>query len=226
MQDDLESTNGKLIGIVIADRHALFRHGLIGLLRTARPDWRLLEAGSVEELEDQLLASQSALVMVDPDLPQLDGPAGLRRLRGLFPGRIYAVLSERDDRDSVLEWLSAGAHGYLLKSASLPQFIRAIETILAGDVFAPATLTSETIARPQVRPAAEPQSPLAQFTDRQREVFELLSEGCATKTIARRLNLAVGTVKVHLAGVYRVLGASTRLEALAKAHRQMAPMHA
>ena len=58
---------------------------------------------------------------------------------------------------------------------------------------------------------------LAHLTDRQIEVFRLLSEGCATKTIARRLGLAVGTVKVHLAAIYRVLGAHNRVEALAKA---------
>ena len=62
-------------------------------------------------------------------------------------------------------------------------------------------------------------TPLATLTDRQRDVFNLLAEGCATKTIARRLDLAVGTVKVHLAAIYRALGANTRLEAVAKAHR-------
>jgi DNA-binding NarL/FixJ family response regulator len=60
---------------------------------------------------------------------------------------------------------------------------------------------------------------LSQMTDRQREVFRLLQEGCPTKTIARRLDLAVGTVKIHLAGIYRALGARSRLEALAIAHR-------
>jgi DNA-binding NarL/FixJ family response regulator len=58
---------------------------------------------------------------------------------------------------------------------------------------------------------------LATLTDRQRDVFRLLAEGCATKTIARRLDLAVGTVKVHLAAIYRVLGAHSRMEAMAKA---------
>jgi DNA-binding NarL/FixJ family response regulator len=208
----------KLIGIVIADRHALFRHGLIGLLRSARPDWRLFEAGSVEELEDQLLTQPTALVLVDPDLPQLGGTSGLQRLRGLFPDRIFAVLSDCDGRDTVLEWLMAGAHGYLLKSASLTQFIRAIETILAGGVFAPASLTSGVVSHPRMR-QPDRALVLAQLTERQRDVFDLLAQGCQTKAIARQLNLAVGTVKVHLAGIYRALGANSRLEAVAKAHQ-------
>jgi DNA-binding NarL/FixJ family response regulator len=63
---------------------------------------------------------------------------------------------------------------------------------------------------------------MVQLTGRQIEVFSLLSEGCATKTIARRLNLAVGTVKVHLAAIYRVLGAHNRVEAIAKVRGGMA----
>ncbi len=214
MQDDVA-----LIGVVIADRHALFRHGLIGLLRSARPTWRLFEAGSTDELQDQLLSHRTALVLVDPDLPGLQGPDGLRRLRAMFPDRIFAVLSDCDERDSILEWLEAGAHGYLLKSLKLTQLIQAIDTILAGGVFAPASLTGSrpVAAMPPVN--TDPTLMLAQLTDRQRAVFELLVEGCSTKTIARRLNLAVGTVKVHLAGIYRVLGANSRLEAVAKVHR-------
>lgn len=213
MQDDVA-----LIGVVIADRHALFRHGLIGLLRSARPDWHLFEAGTVEDLESQLRTHRTALVLVDPDLPGLHGTEGLRRLRALFPDRIFAVLSDCDERGMILDWLSAGAQGYLLKSASITQFLRAIDTMLAGGVFAPASLTGA--AAPLVmHPAADAGPLLAQLTERQRDVFALLEEGCATKTIARRLNLAVGTVKVHLAAIYRVLGASSRLEALAKAHR-------
>jgi DNA-binding NarL/FixJ family response regulator len=62
---------------------------------------------------------------------------------------------------------------------------------------------------------------MVHLTDRQVEVFNLLSEGCATKTIARRLGLAVGTVKVHLAAIYRILGAHNRVEAIAKARGGM-----
>lgn len=213
MDDDVA-----LIGVVIADRHALFRHGLIGLLRAARPDWHLFEAGTVEDLESQLRTHRTALVLVDPDLPRLHGTEDLRRLRALFPDRIFAVLSDCDDRSMILDWLAAGAQGYLLKSASMTQFLRAIDTMLAGGVFAPASLTGAAPPPQALRPAADAGRLRAQLTERQRDVFALLEEGCATKTIARRLNLAVGTVKVHLAAIYRVLGASSRLEALAMVH--------
>jgi DNA-binding NarL/FixJ family response regulator len=139
----------------------------------------------------------------------------LRRLRNDFPQQRIVVLADTDDRASILECLGAGANGYVLKSTTMSQLLRALETVLSGGVFAPAALAG---APPPVAVVETETSPLlAHLTERQIEVFRLLSEGCATKTIARRLGLAVGTVKVHLAAIYRVLGAHSRIEALAKA---------
>jgi DNA-binding NarL/FixJ family response regulator len=125
------------------------------------------------------------------------------------------VLSDRDDRAGILECLTSGANGYVLKSTSMSQLLRAMEIVLHGGVFAPAALAASP---PPPAPAESQVSPLlAHLTDRQIEVFQLLAEGCSTKTIARRMGLAIGTVKVHLAAIYRVLGAHSRVEALAKA---------
>jgi DNA-binding NarL/FixJ family response regulator len=212
------------IGVLVADRLTFFRHGLIALLRDCRPDWQTAEAGSFAELVDQLHTGAAELALVDLQLPGMDGVEGVRRLRQMFPTCAFVALSDRDDRASILDCLGAGAQGYVLKSATPSQFLCAIDTILAGGVFAPATLTGALHQPPAAMAAPAPRlhetataPTLAQLTERQREVFLLLTEGCATKTIARRLNLAVGTVKVHLAAIYRMLGAHTRLEALAKA---------
>lgn len=200
------------ITALIADRATLFRHGLRGLLKEHRPDWSCAEAGTLEELRAHLAAEPVDLLLVDI---QMGGAATLRRLRQDFPQQSIVVLSDSDNRASILECLAAGANGYILRSTTLSQLLRALETILAGGVFAPAALTG-AVSTP--KPEATEISPLlAHLTDRQIEVFRLLAEGCATKTIARRLGLAVGTVKVHLAAIYRVLGAHSRIEALAKA---------
>jgi two-component system, NarL family, nitrate/nitrite response regulator NarL len=200
------------VSLLIADRATLFRHGLRGLLREHRPSWSCAEAGLLEELVARLSAAPVDLALFDL---QLGGIAALRRLRQDFPSQRIMVLADADDRTTILECLTAGANGYILKSTSLPQLLRAMEIVLSGGVFAPAALTGV----PSVERAANPYgSPLlVHLTDRQIEVFRLLSEGCATKTIARRLGLAVGTVKVHLAAIYRILGVHNRVEALAKA---------
>ena len=208
--------------VLVAERQALFRHGLIGILRDAWPDWSFDQAGSFDEASQRMAAGAPALLLLDLDLPGLQGPDGIGRLLDANPASLVMVLADTDDRGTILRCLGAGAQGYVLKSASPLQFLRALETVLAGGVFAPASLSGKPVTAPprpapQVQIARELDPLLAQLTDRQRDVFRLLAEGCATKTIARRLDLAVGTVKVHLAAIYRALGAHSRLEALAKA---------
>ncbi len=208
------------ISALIADRLTFFRRGMTGLLQESRPGWCLAEAGTFDEVLAHLRSHSPELLLVDLQLPGVDGPDGVRRLRTLCPEQNIVVMADSDDRGTILECLAAGAQGYVLKSASPSQFLRALDTILSGGVFAPASLTGVPVraapSPPSVDLGIAPPS-LATLTDRQRDVFRLLAEGCATKTIARRLDLAVGTVKVHLAAIYRVLGAHSRMEAMAKA---------
>ena len=203
---------------VIAESHTLMRRALVALLREARPGWHTEDVEGIDELHARISATSPTLVLIDLRLCGVDG---LRQLRLAFPHTTFVVLSDQDERASILACLEAGAQGYILKSTSPDQFIRALETILTGGLFAPASLSGMPIHPPGTPERQElKMSPvLSHLTERQRHVFELLAEGCATKTIARRLDLAVGTVKVHLAAIYRTLGASSRLEALVKAHR-------
>jgi DNA-binding NarL/FixJ family response regulator len=206
---------------LIVESHTLVRRALVALLREARPAWHSEDVEGLVELRARLLEGSPTLVLIDLRLCGLDG---LRQLRMAFPHTTFVVLSDQDDRTTILACLEAGAQGYILKSCSQDQFIRALETIQSGGMYAPAALSATPIHPPvPVYPTElKPNPVLSHLTERQRHVFELLAEGCATKTIARRLDLAVGTVKVHLAAIYRTLGASSRLEALAKAHRAYA----
>jgi DNA-binding NarL/FixJ family response regulator len=205
------------ITVLVADRATLFRHGLIGLLKERRPGWSCAEAGALDELQAHLRAEPVDLVLLDLPLAGMPGAADLRRLREVFPNQKIVVLADGDDRATILECLAAGANGYVLKSSTMNQLLRAIETVLSGGVFAPAALAGVPQSLPCVARQPEARTLMVHLTDRQIEVFNLLSEGCATKTIARRMGLAVGTVKVHLAAIYRVLGAHNRVEAIAKA---------
>lgn len=208
------------IGVLVADRLVFFRRGMMGLLQESRPGWRLAEAGSFDDVLAHLRTHEPELILLDLHLAGLHGIEGLRQVRDLCPQARLMVLADVDERETILDCLAAGAQGYVLKSANPSQFLRALETILSGGVFAPASLTGAPLrpaaaAAPAIENNMQPL--LAALTDRQRDVFRLLAEGCATKTIARRLDLAVGTVKVHLAAIYRLLGAHSRMEAMSKA---------
>jgi DNA-binding NarL/FixJ family response regulator len=220
------------LGALVADRLEFFRRGMTALLRESRPSWRLAEAGSFDELLAPLRDGDFELLLVDLRLSGLGGTGGVSRLRTLCPAQRVVVMADNDDRGTVLECLAAGAHGYVPRSSTPGQFLRALDAVLSGGVFAPASLTGTPLRPPAAMPplsiataallplAASPANPrqvLASLTHRQREVFHLLAEGCASKTIARRLGLSVSTVKVHLAAIYRLLGAHSRMEAVAKA---------
>lgn len=203
--------------ILIAMGHTLMRRGLVALLNDVRPDWMCDDVADLDQLRANIQEISPTLVVIH--LP-LCGLNGLRTLRGSFPHTTFVVLADDDDRAAILACLEAGAQGYIVTSTSPDQFVRSLETVLTGGLVAPASLSATPIHPPVpvFRPEARLNPALTHLTERQRHVFELLAEGCATKTIARRLDLAVGTVKVHLAAIYRILGASSRLEALAKAH--------
>jgi DNA-binding NarL/FixJ family response regulator len=198
------------ITTLIADRATLFRHGLRGLLKEHRPGWACAEAATFEEVLGHLRTRPVDLLLYDL------GIGDLRRLRPEFPAPAIVVLADHDERRVIVECLAAGATGYVLKSTTFGQLLRAVETVLSGGIVAPAALTGGALGAFKPKDA-DTSALLTHLTDRQAEVFQLLAEGCATKTIARRLGLAVGTVKVHLATIYRVLGAHNRVEALAKA---------
>lgn len=205
--------------VAVLDRHALFRRGVVGLIRETRPTWTASDSDSLNALRANLTTAAPTVVLVDVAHPEVTGFGGLAALVEAYPEHMFVGLSDDDDSSAVLDCLTTGARGYILRATQTTQFVRALETIMDGGVYAPVVLTA-TARRPEtVDTAAQGNQGLPALTDRQRDVLDLLREGCPTKTIARRLDLAVGTVKIHLAGIYRALGASSRLEAVTKAQR-------
>lgn len=205
------------MNLLVADDHALVRQGLLRLMADAHPDWQFDEAGTLDEALAVLSAKSVDLLVLDLNMPGMDRDTSLHALREGYPETRIAILTGNEDRSVILECLSAGVHGYILKSDAVTQLVFAIEAVLAGHVYVPPSLTRLVQVPDHAPQAASPPQRVAGFTPRQREVLVLLAEGRSTKDIARRLDLGVGTVKVHLAGVYRVLGAQNRMEAVVKA---------
>ena len=140
-----------------------------------------------------------------------------------FPTVRIIALAAFEARDEVLRCLAAGAHGYVAKSATAAELIRAVEVVERGGVHVPAALAATPTvgmsdAGPLPRlPEKQGAAPTRMLTGRQRDVLRLMAEGRSTKDIARTLDLAVSTIKVHLAAVYRTVGARNRVEALCRA---------
>ncbi len=202
---------------VIADDHALFRTGLRLLLVDGCGPGEVREAANVQELRALLGAdAQVDLVVVDLLMPGMSGGATVRELRAAFPGLRFVVMSASEERQHVLEALAAGAFGYIPKSLDPPAMIAAFTQILNGGIYAPTLLLAEPAAPDPPSPAIDGQI-LAMLTPRQCEVLRLLGKGQANKEIARALDISEGTVKIHLAAIFRLLDVRNRTEAVLKA---------
>lgn len=213
--------------ILIADDHALLRQGMRQLLGDEHPEYEFAEADGLDATLDALAAGGADLLLIDLGMPGMAGAESLRALREAHPATRVAVITGSDDRGTILECLGAGVHGYILKSSSVDEIQRAISTILAGGVYVAPSVTQLDPARaPPPAPVVEAlagmpdmQHEIPRFTHRQLDVLRLLAEGRSTKDIARTLELGPGTVKIHLAAIFRALNAHNRTEAVVLASR-------
>jgi len=203
--------------VLIADDHALFRKGLRLLLADAFAKADLRDVDSLDAALECLSGEPVDLAILDLRMPGMNGAESLRAVREAYPATAVLVLSASDARADVLGALGAGVHGYVVKTSPDSELLAAIERIRRGDVYVPPQLAS-TAAEPP--PRAEPEAPVFEgLTPRQRDVLRLLARGRANKEIARELDLAEGTVKIHLAAVLRFLKARNRTEAAVLASR-------
>jgi DNA-binding NarL/FixJ family response regulator len=206
---------GAAVLVLVADDHALVRHGLIGLLQHTFATWSFLQADGLAPAMRQLdeRAAEVGLLVIDLVMPGMNGADSIRLLRQTYPDLPIAVLTGIEMRATMQSCLAAGAQGYLRKSQPPDQLVHAIGALAAGSGHRPATSRLPTADLPP--PDAPADLAMAGLTGRQQDVLRLLVDGRSTKEIARRLNLGLGTVKVHLNGVYQRLGARSRTEAVA-----------
>lgn len=199
------------MNILLADDHVLFRDGLCLVLGQLGGGVNLLVAGSFEDALAQ--AGQCAdldLALLDLNMPGMIGAQSVARFRQAYPAVPVVVVSASENAGEIQRVLDAGAAGYIPKSSTARVMLSALRLILDGGVYVPPVVLDlpNHGASPNPRPDA-----LAQLTDRQLEVLRLLLQGKANKVIARELNLSEGTVKVHLAALFRALDANNRTEA-------------
>ncbi|MBK6702744.1 MAG: response regulator transcription factor [Caulobacteraceae bacterium] len=204
------------IRALIADDHELFRSGMKQLLVDVLHAEDVREAESMDRALEILTAEGAGdLVLVDWRMPGMSGAESLAALRDGFPEAKVAVISAWEERSDILAALGAGVHGYIPKSLSSTQIATALQGILEGRIFVPPAMGKREGA-PGEGSGGAFKLDQDKLTLRQRDVLPELLKGQASKEIARTLDIAEGTVKIHLAAIYRALGVRTRAEAIAK----------
>jgi len=201
-----------MIRVLIVDDHPIVRDGLLAVLDD-HPDLEIVAAvGSAEEALG--LAVRPDIVLLDLELPGLDGVAALPRLAEIMPAARVLVLTAYATDERVFGALKAGAAGYLLKGTPAAEIVRAIRDVHAGG-----SALEPTIAARVVAAVGSPHRVPTELSPREREVLALLAEGLPTKQIAHALGITERTVKFHVASLFTKLGATNRAQAVALAAR-------
>jgi DNA-binding NarL/FixJ family response regulator len=203
-----------VIRVLIADDHGVIRDGL-GRLISALPDIELVGvAADGAEAIERAREVQPDVVLMDLDMPKVDGIEATRRVLADRPGTAVLVLTSFSDRPRILGALEAGACGYLLKDVASDEVAEGIRAAARGE-----SPLDPRAARTILTARAEP-DPMASLSDREREVLGLLLDGLPNKLIARRLEISEKTVKSHLTRIFREIGVSDRTQAALWAERQ------
>jgi len=205
------------IGLLIVDDHPVVRDGLVAILST-QPDFQIVgEAASGEialTLFDQL---QPDVILLDLEMPGMDGVMVIKRLRQIQPGVKIVVFTAFDTDERILSALQAGAKGYLLKGAPRSELFKAIRVVHQGGSLLQPVVASRLLSQLSGTEAA---SVTEELTPRESEVLELLAQGKPNKEIAAELVISERTAKFHISSILAKLGATNRTEAVTLALQQ------
>ena len=210
------SDAGHKIRVLVVDDHKVVRSGLEQLLATTDDIELVGTASNGYEAIAAVERLHPDVVLMDLSMPELDGIEATRRISAEHPASRVLVLTSFSDQSRILEALSAGADGYLLKHAEPDDIADGIRAVHAGG-----SPLDPKAARALVESRRSGRD-TPQLTDREREVLLLVRDGLANKQIARRLGIAERTVKAHLTSVFQRLGVADRTQAALWASEHLA----
>jgi len=192
--------------VLIADDHGLVRAGLTELIATFDDVEVIGAAAGGEQAVAMAVEHSPDIVLMDLEMPEVDGIEATRRILELAPSTRVVILTSFSDRERILKALDAGAVGYLLKDAEPGELARGIAAAARGESPLDPRAAGTVIA------ARTPTSQ-ADLSDREREVLALLAGGMANKQIALQLGISEKTVKAHLTNVFRQIKVTDRTQA-------------
>jgi two-component system nitrate/nitrite response regulator NarL len=212
--------------LLVVDDHTLFRRGLTALLAADDRFVVVAEAGDAGEAQRRAREHQPDLILLDNHLPGVNGVDALPGLREAAPAAKVLMLTVSEDQADLAAALRGGASGYLLKTADSELLASAIARAMEGQATVSPEMTGKLVSAftaMQGAPAPSPApAPLAALSPREREILAHIARGASNKGIARELDIAETTVKIHVQHILRKLGLESRVQAAVYAASRMA----
>lgn len=201
-----------IIRILLADDQTIVRDGLRALLE-AYPDIRVVaEAENGDQAYALTAEHRPQVVLMDVRMPGTDGVEATRRIKKDFPATVVIMLTTFDDDAYIINAMTYGASGYLLKDIGGAKLVEAIRDGLNGSILLPGRVAAKITSR--LAPAGTSAVDPFDFTSREREIITLMLQGKSNKEIAELLYLSVGTVKNYISQIYGKAGVTDRANAV------------
>lgn len=201
--------------VLVADDHALFRDGIISLLTAA--DYHVIgQVGDGDEAVQATAELNPDLVLMDIDMPKLNGLEALKKIKEHNPLTRVVMLTVSDNDENIMTAIKMGADGYLLKDLSSKDFLECIQGLEQGNLAVTKKTATQLISRFQnLLKKCDGEKEV--LTTKEVEVLELVGNGSSTKDIAKKLYISENTVKYHVRNILQKLGANNRAEAISHA---------
>ncbi len=206
------------IRVMVVDDHTMVRESLATALSTS-PDIEVVgTAGSGREALEKAKALHPEVILMDIKMPKMDGIKACRLIKSALPEVNVVILTVMDDEASVIEAVSAGASGYVLKSMPVAELVKAVKLAKNGKSMLHPEAALKLIR--QFRKLIDDEAAKYSLTARELEVLQLLAYGYTNKKIAEKMFISEQTVKSHVIHIFQKLGAADRTEAVAIALRK------
>jgi DNA-binding NarL/FixJ family response regulator len=208
-----------MVRVLVAEDHPMFRDALAATLTLAGGFEVVAAVGSGEDAVAEALRHTPDVVVMDLEMPGAGGVAATAEILRQLPTTRILVLTSYDEDRLVYAALRAGAHGYVLKSATTEEVVRAVQAVGQGDGLFAGSVVERISRHLATGGRSSGPSPFPELTQREREILELMAQGHSNAYIADHFVLSLKTVRNHVSNVLAKLGTSTRAEAVVKARQ-------
>lgn len=198
----------KAARIVVADDHMLMRRGVAATLTEVNGWTVVAEAATGRQAVDMVMMHKPNIAIMDLSMPELNGLDATRKILAAEPDTKVLILTAHDSEQLVREVLSAGAQGYLLKSDAGRTLVAAVEALLAGQLYFTSAV-ARLVLEGYLRSTSENAAGVSPLSPREREIVQLLAEGCSNKDVARTLSISVKTVETHRSNIMQKMNSTS-----------------